>query len=102
MSASIFEVSPFQNRADVTPIVLPNHVPAAHDGWVNNEIESLVVKGSLAAWSTVADSKTQPRPRIYLPLGEEPSKPRLSWDARYLNYGQALPPFQMDGVTHHR
>ena len=52
---------------------------------MNNERESLVQKGSLAAWSTVADTKTQPRPRIYLPLGVEPSKPRLIWDARYLN-----------------
>ena len=59
MSAGIFEGSPF-NGANVTPIELPNHVPASHDGWVNNEIESLVQKGSLAAWSTVADSKTQP------------------------------------------
>ena len=31
----------------MTPIELPNHVPAAHDGWVNNERESLVQKGSL-------------------------------------------------------
>ena len=37
MSADIFEGSPFKG-ADVTPIELPNHVPASHDGWVNNEI----------------------------------------------------------------
>ena len=37
MSAGIFEDSPFKG-ADVTPIELPNHVPASHDGWVNNEI----------------------------------------------------------------
>ena len=38
MSAGIFEVSPFKiEHIDVTPIELPNHVPAAHDGWVNNE-----------------------------------------------------------------
>ena len=66
----------------MTPIELPNHVPAAHDGWVNNERESLVEKGSLAAWTAVAGTKTQPRPRIHLPLGVEPSKPRLIWDAK--------------------
>ena len=82
----------------MTPIELPNHVPASHDGWVNNEIESLVQKGSLTAWSTVADTKTQPRPRICLPLGVEPSKPRLIWDARYLNPMCKHSPFQMDGV----
>ena len=42
MSAGIFEGSQFQG-ADVTPIELPNHVPTSHDGWMNNEIESLVV-----------------------------------------------------------
>ena len=58
----------------MTPIELPNHVLTSHDGWVKNEIESLVQKGSLVAWSTVADTKTQPRPRICLPLGVEPNK----------------------------
>ena len=37
MSSGIFEGSPFKG-ADVTPIELPNHVPASHDGWVNNEV----------------------------------------------------------------
>ena len=97
MSADIFEGSQFKG-ADVTPIELPNHVPTSHDGWVNNEIESLVQKGSLAAWSTVAGTKTQPRPRICLPLGVEPNKPRLIGDARYLNSMCKHFPFQMDGV----
>ena len=57
MSAGFFEGSQFK-EGDVTPIELPNHVPTSHDGWVNNEIKSLVQKGSLAAWSTVADTKT--------------------------------------------
>ena len=98
ISAGIFEVSPFKG-ADVKPIEPPNHVPASHVGWVNNEIESLVQKGSLAAWSTVADTKTQPRPRICFPLGVEPNKPRLIWDARYLNSMCKHSPFQMDGVS---
>ena len=97
MSAGIFEGSQFKG-ADVTPIELPNHVPTSHDRWVNSEIESLVQKGSLAAWSTVADTKTQPRPRICLPLGVEPNKPRLIWDTRYLNSMCKHSPFQMGGV----
>ena len=92
MSTGIFEGSPFKG-ADVTPIELSNP-----DGWVNGEIESLVQKDSLAAWSTVADTKTQPRPRICLPLGVEPNKPRLIWDARYLSFMCKHSPFQMDGV----
>ena len=95
MSADIFEGSPFKG-AYVTPIKLPNHVPASHDGWVNNEIESSVQKGSLATWPTVADTKTQPRPCICLPLGVEPNKPRLIWDARHFNSMCKDSPFQMD------
>ena len=100
MSADIFEGSQLKQLkgADVTPIELPNHVATSHDGWVNNEIESLVQKVSPPAWLTVADTKTQPRPRICLPLGVEPHKPRLIWDARYLNSMCKHSPFQMDGV----
>ena len=93
MSGGIFEGSLFKG-ADVTAIELPNHAPASHDEWVNNEIESLVQKGSLAAWSTVANTKTQPRPRICLPLGVEPTKPRRIWDARYLDSMCKHPPFR--------
>ena len=63
--------------ADATPIKLPNHAPTPHDGWVDTEIESLVQKGSLASWETVAGTKDQPRPRICLPLGVESNKLRL-------------------------
>ena len=82
----------------MTPIELPNHVPTSHDGWVNTEIESLVQESSLAAWSTVTDTKAQPRPRMCLPLEVESNKPRLIWDARYLNYMCKHPALQMDGV----
>ena len=97
MPAGIFESSQFKG-ADVTSIKLPSDAPTLHDGWVNTEIESLVQKGSLVAWSTVADTETQPRQRIYLPLGVEPIKPPLIWDARYLNPMCKHFPFQMDGV----
>ena len=97
VSAGIFEGSQFKG-ADVIPTELPNHVLTSHDGWVNTEIKSLVQKGSLAGWSTVADTKTQPRPRICLRLGVEPNKPRRIWDARYLNSMYKYSLFQMDGV----
>ena len=77
---------------------MPKHVPTSHDGWVDTEIESLAQKGSLAPWSTVADTKAQPRPRICPPLGVEPNKPGLIWDARYLSSMCKHFPFQMDGV----
>ena len=97
VSAGIFEGSQFKG-ADVTPIELPNHVSTSHDERVNTEIETLVQKGSLAAWLTAADTKAQPRPRICLPLEVEPNKPQLIWDARYLNSMCKHSPFQMDGL----
>ena len=92
VSVGIFEGSQFKG-ADVTPIELPNHVPTSHDGWVNAEIEPLVQESSLAAWSTVADTKTQPQPLICLPHEVESKKPRLIWDAWYLNSMFKHPPF---------
>ena len=97
VSAGIFEGSQFKG-ADVIPTELPNHVLTSHDGWVNTEIKSLVQKGSLAVWTTVADTKAQPRRRICLPLGVGPNKPRFIWEARYLNCMCKHFPFQMDGV----
>ena len=97
VSAGIFEGSQ-SNGADVPPIELPKHVPTSHEGWVNPELESLEQKGSLAPWSTVADTKIKPRPRICLPLRVVPNKPRLIWDARYLIFLYKHSPFQMDGV----
>ena len=47
VSASTFEGSHFK-EADATPIELPNHVPTSHDWWVDNKMESLIKKGSLA------------------------------------------------------
>ena len=38
------------------------------------------------------------RPRVCLPLEVDPNKPRLIWDARYLNSMCKHSPFQMDGV----
>ena len=82
----------------MTPIELPNHAPTSHDGWVNTEIEPLAQESSLAACPTVADTEAQPRLRICNPLEVEFNKPRLIWDARYLNSICKHPPFQMDGV----
>ena len=62
-------------------VKLPNHVPTSHDGWLDTQIESLAQKGSLAPWSTVTETKVQPRSRNCLLLGVERNKPRLTWDA---------------------
>ena len=45
--------------------------------------------------------RVQPRPRICLPLEVESNKPRLIWDARYLNSMCKHPPFS-DGRSRER
>ena len=86
------------NGKDLTAVEIPNHVPTEFETWVDLEIDELVKQGSLAKWSEVADVSTQPRPRMVLPLGVEPSKPRLFWDGRYLNLMCTHMPFAMDSV----
>lgn len=84
--------------ADLTEVEFPNHVPIEHIQWVDSEVLKLVQQGSLADWSTVADVSKQPRPRMVLPLGVEPDKPRLIYDARWLNLMCKHMPFAMDSV----
>ena len=87
------------NGADLTPIVeLPNHVPQEFDAWVDKEVAALVGKKCIAKWSEVADVSTHPKPNVTLPVGIEPTKPRIICDARYLNRMCEHSEFKMDGV----
>ena len=92
----------FQGRQysgpDLTSVHLPNHVPAEHCSWVTTEVEQLVSTGCVARWADVADTSLYTKPHMVLPLGAEPKKPRLIWDARWLNLMYVHSPFTMDGV----
>ena len=92
----------FQGRQysgpDLTSVHLPNHVPAEHCSWVTTEVEQLVGTGCIARWADVADTSLYTNPHTVLPLGVEPKKPRLIWDARWLNLMCVHSPFTMDGV----
>ena len=92
----------FQGRQysgpDLTSVHLPNHVPAEHCSWVTAEVEQLVGTGCIARWADVADTSLYTKPHMVLPLGVEPKKPRLIWDARCLNLMCVHSPFTMDGV----
>lgn len=55
-------------------------------------------KGCVARWADVADVFVHPKPHMVLPLGVEPQKPRLIWDARWLNLMCPHLPFTMDEV----
>ena len=96
-SAGTFEGFQFKGKGTMV-IELPNHIPTSHDGWLGTKIECLVQKDSLARWSTVVETKAQPRSRKCLPLEVEPNKPRLIWDTYYFNCICEHSPFQMDGV----
>ena len=92
----------FQGRsyrgADLTAVHLPNHVPHEFSSWVTGEIAALVQTGCVARWEDIADTELHPKPHLVLPLGVEPTKPRLLWDARWLNLMCKHSPFSMDGV----
>lgn len=83
---------------DLTSVHLPNHVPDEHASWVTDEVAKLAATGCVAKWKDVADISVHPKPQMVLPLGVEPKKPRLIWDARWLNLMCAHRPFSMDGV----
>ena len=86
------------NGRDITPAIFQNHVPPKFELWVDAELANLVEKGCLAKWSDIADTGKHPTPDLVLPLGVEPSKPRLFWDGRWLNNMCRRTPFTMDGV----
>ena len=76
----------------------PNHVPQEFDAWVDKEVAALVGNGCIAKWSKVADVSTHPKPKVTLPVGIEPTKPRFICDARYMNLMCEHSEFKMDGV----
>ena len=45
-----------------------------------------------------SDASTHPKPKVTLPVGIEPTKPRFICDARYLNLMCEHSEFKMDGV----
>ena len=87
------------NGADLTPIVeLPNHVPQEFDAWADKEVAALVGKVCIAGWSKVADVSTYAKPKVTLPVGIKPAKPRFICDPRYLNLVCEHSELKMDGV----
>ena len=52
----------------------------------------------LVPWKAVKFPWEEEKPTLILPLGVEPEKPRLLWDARFLNLFLKHCPFSLDGV----
>ena len=81
-----------------TPIQLKNYVPTEFASWVNTTIKEYKRIQMLVPWSEVRRENENLLPDLILPLGIEPQKPRLLWDARYLNLFCKQCPFSLDGV----
>ena len=80
------------------PICLSNYVPQDFFPWVNETINEYKRIKMLVPWSQVRRQGESMLPDLILPLGVEPNKPRLLWDARYLNLFLKHCPFTLDGV----
>jgi hypothetical protein len=76
----------------------PLAVPAVT--FVAAQIRKNLASGAIIRWvdhpSFHPDKR--PLPHLVLPLGVEPGKPRLIYDARYLNLWQREIPFRMEGL----
>ena len=73
-----------------------NHVPHEFQDWVASEVTSLLKMGVLKRWDPA--SMGAPCPVVVAPLIVEPTKPRLIYDARYINCFLSLPSVEMFGI----
>ena len=60
-----------------------NHVSPEFESWVDSEIQQLLKWQVLKKWDK--NIMNEPFPVVIAPLLVEPSKPRLIYDARYVN-----------------
>ena len=73
-----------------------NHVAPAFQHWVSSQIKDLVRTGVMRPWDERCMSSKVPI--VIAPLIVEPSKPRLIYDARYINCFLSLPSVDMSGA----
>ena len=73
-----------------------NHVSPEFESWVDSEIQQLLKWQVLKKWDK--NIMNEPFPVVIAPLLVEPSKPRLIYDARYVNAFLSLPSTEMKGL----
>ena len=71
-------------------------VPPEFENWVDKEIRQLVKRLVLVKWDPKA--MREPFPVVIAPLLVELTKPRLIYDARYVNAFLTLPATEMKGL----
>ena len=80
------------------PVQFSNYVPQEFFPWVSETVQEYKRIKMLVPWNQVRREEESIRPQLILPLGIEPNKPRLLWDARYLNLFLKQCPFTLEGV----
>jgi hypothetical protein len=87
------------NAASPPPAAFRNH-PAAlspeFQPFVSSKIAEMVASGALRR---LGRAGTVPRPRVVLPIGVEPTKPRLICDARYISLWCRDLPFSFENLS---
>ena len=64
---------------------MQNRIPPEFDPFVADQVQTLLARGCIAPWADVKTESAPARPRMVMPLGVEPTKPRMIYDARALN-----------------
>ena len=77
-------------------LVMQNRIPPGFDGFVADELKTLLNRGCVARWDDVKTASAPARPRMIMALSVETGKPRLIYDARPLNRFILRKPFHMD------
>jgi hypothetical protein len=81
------------------PRIIPNReslYDTAHIDFVRTEIRNGTRSGGMLCLGPIGST---PPPTVVCPLGVEPKKPRLIYDARYINLWQRAPPFAFDSLS---
>jgi ribonuclease HI len=84
------------NSASPPRAAFPNHkLPPMLVDFVSRKVAEGVVAGAIKIWGRVGVDEA---PHLVLPVGVEPSKPRLFHDARFLNSWCVDVPFKFEGL----
>ena len=78
---------------------MPNYVPHEFEPFMDSTVQEWINTGVLAQWDKIkSKNKHNDKPTTIMPLGVKPSKPRATWDGRFVNEHCRNIPFIMDSV----
>lgn len=89
---------PSYKGGDLTPVGLRNHVATEHHPLLSRMRSPVLSERGGSALARGSRYRDSPQATKVMPLGKEPSKPRLTFDARFLNLMIKDRPFRTDRV----